>query len=161
MKKFFLSIATFVCALSFMLNTNVIFSNAAESPNEQLIKTQIAPINDLYYVETSIYKSNDSIAVYATNTISPHGVCTIKNASGNTVATFTLYCSFTYNGTTATCTSATYSTNVYSSYFSFTHASAAKGSSIATGMYTIKCTLPPNSFSDSITIKCDKNGNIS
>lgn len=162
MKKNFLCIVTFVCALFFMLNTNVVSSNAAEPANERLVRTQITPINELYYAETRIYEQRDALAVYAASqTVSPYGVCDITDGAGNLVARYTLYCTFTYNGTTSSCTSATYSTNVYSSFFSFTSASAAKGSCIATGMYTVKCSFPSYSFSDSITIKCDKNGVIS
>lgn len=86
-------------------------------------------------------------------------------ASDNTkLFSLTVHGVFTYNGSTASCTSSSFAYNVYDSSWSFKSATASKSGATATasgtfvkkvlGITTMTKTLTP-------TLTCDKDGNLS
>lgn len=95
--------------------------------------------------------------------------------SGSTVYTYidrngaaqwkaTLTATFTYNGTTSSCTGASCSVTVYeSSWYEITN-SASKSGSTATANITMGCKvlgITVSKTSCTITLSCDENGNLS
>ena len=71
--------------------------------------------------------------------------------------------SFTYNGSTASCTSVSKSTTIYDSAWKCTAASCSKSGATATGNFTFKnymLGIPVNTINKTLTLTCDKNGNI-
>ena len=75
----------------------------------------------------------------------------------------TLTASFSYNGSTASCTSASASYTIYKDSWSNTLSTASKSGATATGNFTFKhyvlgiCTKTVNK---TLTLTCDKNGNV-
>ena len=75
----------------------------------------------------------------------------------------TLTASFTYNGSTASCTSASASYTIYKDSWSNTLSTASKSGATATGNFTFKhyvlgiCTKTVNK---TLTLTCDKNGKV-
>lgn len=87
-----------------------------------------------------------------------------KNSSGATAWTFTVNGTFTYNGSTSNCTKATDSYNVSISGWSCSSASSNTGGNKAIGTvkmnyYSIGVLL--QTITETVTISCDANGNIS
>lgn len=89
----------------------------------------------------------------------------IKDSSGDIVASFTLKASFTYDTSgSATCDSATYTTAVYKSGWSFTKAKAYRSGNTAYGEFTAVYKIlgiTTKTIEDSITLSCDRLGNLS
>ncbi len=76
-----------------------------------------------------------------------------------------LTASYTYNGTSATCTSTSTSYTIYvTSMWDFGSKSSSKSGNTATGNFVMLLNLIGSStleFSRTITLTCDKNGNLS
>jgi len=86
------------------------------------------------------------------------------NTSGEKQWTMVLKGSFTYNGTTATCTSASVTYTIYNSNWHHKSHSAWASGNTANGTLTMEKWLfltPVLIVSKSLTITCDANGNIS
>ncbi len=118
---------------------------------------------DYTIVETTTVYQNSSNA-RATKSVTANRTARVVNYAGTTVASFTLTATFTYNGKSATCTSTSCSKYVSSSAWGFTTASAGKSGAAAVGYYTVVHYVngkQESSTSGSVTLKCDKNGNIS
>lgn len=86
------------------------------------------------------------------------------NSSGNRLWSATVVGSFTYNGSTSSCTSASCSTTIYNGNWSEQSCSAYPSGNTATGnvtmirkvLFIVLETVPVT-----ITLTCDKNGNLS
>ena len=85
---------------------------------------------------------------------------TIKNKAGKTLASYTLSATFTYNGRTSSCTKTNYSTSTSNNAWYFSSATARKKDYIATGNFTLNKKKSTVKHTSTITISCDKNGNI-
>lgn len=154
---------------SFCLIFNSSIITEAKSP-DVLSSTHTEYINDNLYaeVEVSIIKKNNietfsdenphflSRATTKQKTVSK--TCTLKNNAGATVATYKLTGTFTYNGSSSTCTNATYSTSVTNSAYSFTSKSAKRSANTAIGTFTLSSSI--QKISKTLTIKCSANGTI-
>lgn len=132
---------------------------------------------DFSQAEQVVYFEDGSFMVTVVNVVGEQGN---SRASGNTrtgnkttvyynsdgikLFSLTVYGVFTYNGTTATCTSSSFTYEVFDSSWSFKSATASKSGASATatgtfvkkvlGITTMTRTLTP-------TLTCDKNGNLS
>jgi len=89
---------------------------------------------------------------------------TAKNSSGQVQWKFTVKGSFTYTGSSATCTSSSYTSSISNSEWSLKSASASKSGNkaTATGTYIRKLlgiTVDTKTVAPSLS--CDKNGNLS
>ncbi|MBQ7460115.1 MAG: hypothetical protein IJS72_01965 [Oscillospiraceae bacterium] len=70
---------------------------------------------------------------------------------------------FTYNGTTAVCTSSSLSFTIYDSAWSVSSSNATKSGATAIGTFTMAkkiLGITVSTVSDSLTLTCDPNGNI-
>jgi hypothetical protein len=70
---------------------------------------------------------------------------------------------FTYNGTTSSCTSVSKSTTIYKSSWKCTASSCSKSGATATGNFTFKryvTLIPVQTVNKTLSLTCDKNGNI-
>ncbi len=75
----------------------------------------------------------------------------------------TLTASFTYNGSTASCTSASASYVIYDNSWHNTQSTASKSGATATGNFTFKhyvLGIPTKTINKTLTLTCDRNGNI-
>ncbi|MBR6313329.1 MAG: hypothetical protein IKR49_01660 [Clostridia bacterium] len=85
------------------------------------------------------------------------------NADGSLAWKASITASFTYNGTTASCTSVSKSTTIYNSAWKCTASSCSKSGATATGSFTFKYYLlgvPVKTINKTLTLTCDPNGNI-
>lgn len=150
------------------LSMILLFSSATtiEAASYSSSVSSISSIEDLgngYYGITTI--EYPEVSTYASGSKTGSKTYNIKNSNGTTVATFKLTASFTYSSSgTVTCKSATYSTSINKSDWSFSQASASKSGKTAYGNFTAICKvlgITSNTISKTITLTCDKSGNLS
>ena len=87
-----------------------------------------------------------------------------RDASGALEWKATLTASFTYNGTSATCTSASCSVSIYNSSWYTISYSAVRSGNTATAYLKMGYSAlgsTPITYSYTITLSCDANGNLS
>ena len=85
------------------------------------------------------------------------------NADGSIAWKASITATFSYNGTTASCTDVTKSTVIYNSAWKCTAASCSKSGATATGNFTFKryvLLVPVQTINKTLTLTCDANGNI-
>lgn len=85
------------------------------------------------------------------------------NDSNNLEWTASLTGTFSYNGTTASCTNVSKSTTIYASAWKCTSSSCSRSGATATGNFTFKkytLGIPTQTINETISMTCDKNGNI-
>lgn len=125
------------------------------------VQTEVEDLgNGLYGITTIEVPSGNARALKnATKTY------TLKTESGSVVASFKLTASFTYPTITgATCTSVSHSTTISDSKWSFSEKSSSKSGNTATGSFTANLKsfgITVQTISRTITLTCDKYGNIS
>lgn len=113
-----------------------------------------------YYYEISISVTN-SVARSA-----KEGSKTIycKNSAGKTMWTLTVKGTFTYNGSTSSCTSASASTSITDATWKITNKSSSKSGNTAKATATAICYLngnPINSATKTVSLKCSASGKLS
>ena len=77
--------------------------------------------------------------------------------------TIQLTATFTYNGTTATCTSATPGHTIYNTSWQVTKETASRSGATATGEFTIKkyvLGIPVKTVNKTLTLTCTPNGTV-
>ena len=137
---------------------------SAALPKEMAAEPEIIYEDEDIIVEcqTIVYESDAMIQPFATKkTISAAKVAKIKNGLGTLLATYTLSGTFTFDGTSSTCTAASYSSSIAESYCSFSSRSASKSGNKAYGSYTLYNSSSGKSYSGSLTITCSKSGTVS
>lgn len=156
MKKIYTLIACLI--ITIMFSPTIAQANVKESATN--IEQEIIYVDGQYTITITTIIEHENLSVFATTSSkNVSKVYKIENIFGSTVATYTLYGKFTYDGTTATCTNATYSTSTDSSLWSFESATAYKSGAKAIGSFTAKTFL--QTVSDTISISCSKTGVIS
>lgn len=85
----------------------------------------------------------------------------IKNANGTKIAIFKLSATFAYDGSSSSCTNVSHQTTIINTDWEFLIAHSFKNGSTAYGSYTLRNTVTKQTVSNSLSISCDKNGNIS
>lgn len=133
--------------------------------NSNILSTEIIYLTDDLYFEIYLTEESSSSSTYATTqTKSASKTYNLKNSDGDVLAKFKLTATFSYNGSASSCTSVSHSTTIYDDAWEFKSASSSKSGKVATGNFTLKkyvlfiCT---QTVTDSITITCDANGNLS
>lgn len=156
--------------ISLVLSTILLFSVInttafAISPSSETEVTEnIIQYEDGYYavIEYDEVKavSTMSTVEYVTHT----ATYSLRDSSSTLILTFTLTAKFKVNkGISVTCTSATYSSNVYVSGWSIVSPSASYSGATATATATAKkkvLGITTKSVPISVSLTCDKNGNI-
>ncbi len=121
-------------------------------------------IADEYYAVISIEEETVSNTTRAASTKTGRKTYTIYNSDSKVAAQFVLTGTYTYNGSTSTCTGASYSTSVYDDNWKFTNASTSKLGAVASGQFTAKrysLSVTTQTISKTITLTCDAKGNLS
>ncbi len=156
MKKIFILLLTILLS-----SQNILTTTAATAASS----SDIIYVSDDLYVEVTLEEEFPTIVTFSTSTSKTYSkTATLKNGDNETVAKFKLTATFTYDGSTSTCTNVSHSATIYDDSYEFTSTSSSKSGATATGKYTIKkyiLFINTQTVSDTITIKCDKNGNIS
>lgn len=157
MKKFqrFFTLALALCLSAMAL---IIPSAAADGDNT----TQIIRLEDGSYVIITIEcdQPQGEIAPFASR-YPKEGSKNYSsyNSSDELVWTFHVHGTFTYDGTTATATAATYSYTIYDSSWSFVKGSSSYSGATATATGSFKKLLIPNSVT--LTLTCSPTGVLS
>lgn len=144
--------------LTLLLTAAPMTAFAAEAPVQQI--TAVYNTNGLI-IQTTVTVYNTPIQTRAVQSTSASKKVDIKNSTGKMLATFTLHGTFKYDGKNATCTSASYSTSISDSTWSFTSARAWASANKAYGSYKLSCSANGQTVSDQVTITCSPTGKIS
>lgn len=117
------------------------------------------------YIETVITDDNlnSSISLYATNTITKTKTTYFKSSSGAVLWSVAIKATFSYNGSTSTCTSCSHSTTSPGASWFIKTSSHSKSGNTATAKATATHTTSAGSadYTRSVTIKCSPTGVVS
>lgn len=134
-----------------------------------ILPTNINALEENYnttYYENGYYYE---ISISVTNSVarsSKEGSKTIycKNSAGKTMWSLTVKGTFTYNGSTSSCTSASASTSIIDATWKITNKSSSKSGNTAKATATAICYLngnPINSATKTVSLKCSASGKLS
>ena len=140
-----------------------------------LVLMLIIPTNNIHALEenynTTYYENGYyyEISITVTNSVArsaKEGSKTIycKNSSGKTLWSITVNGTFTYNGSTSSCTSASVSTSVVDGSWKIASKFSSKSGNTAKATATAHCYLNGNIINrqtKTITLKCSANGKLS
>ena len=133
----------------------------ADNTEEQLI--EYYPDGSYYIVTISSHTSFTSfLQTRGTKTETKNG--SHYNSNGSIAWKASITATFTYNGTSASCTDVSKSTTIYDSAWKCTSSSCSKSGATATGNFTFKryvLLVPVQTVNKTLTLTCDKNGNVS
>lgn len=148
--------------LTLLLTAAPMTASAAVAP--------VAPVQQIttgtYYIDDLVIKVvltayDVSIQPRAVQNTSASKKVDIQSSTGKLLASFTLYGTFSYDGKSAICTNARYSTAIFDSTWSFTSARAWASANKAYGSYKLSCSANGQTVSDQVTITCSPTGKIS
>lgn len=153
MKKLFSLIA--VITILFTMSSVAFATNDASDSIEYF--------SDGSYIIITLNTEN-SISTYATNTKTGTKDATYYDSDGNILWKATLRATFTYTGSSATCTNAEVVYSTYNTAWKNTSKSATKSGNTATGNVTFKryvLGIPVETIDKTITMTCSASGVIS
>lgn len=117
-----------------------------------------------YYIEEVIEVVETNTNTRATSTKTAKKTSYFKNSSGTNLWSVTVTGTFTYNGSTSSCTSATVSAASYNNNWKISTKSSSKSGNTASATATAKYYLDGSLISthkNTVKLTCDKNGNLS
>jgi len=147
-----------VLSLIATLIGSVIFCLPASAEENLTTETSIVYLDNGDYIETSITYF-ETISRAATQSGSK--TRSYKNSAGEVMWSVTVYGTFTYNGTTSTCTSASHSTTAPGSYWSIKSASSRKSGYSAIADATATYAPTSTDYSMNVTLFCSPYGILS
>lgn len=134
--------------------------NATEYPNANGKEENIVYLADGCYMITVITEDNVRASMlYATKNKSGSKTSTVYSAAGETLYSLTVHGTFSYNGSSATAVSSSYSYTDESPLWSLSGASSYCSGATATVSGTFKSSLQSKTLSVSLT--CSANGTLS
>lgn len=130
------------------------YASAVSEANEATYATSTTYFEDGSYIITTI--SEESFVTRAASTKSGKKTTTFYNSDNVAQWSATLKGTFTYNGSSATCTASSITHKIYSSNWKTASASATKSGNKATGKATAKRYLivPVQTVEKTITLTC-------
>jgi hypothetical protein len=138
-------------------------SSPAFADSGENLTTEYLP--DGSYYETIIETSSPSFSLFATSsTKSGSKTVNYKNSSGTVLWYVKVSGSFTYNGSTSSCTSSTVTAASQSSYWTISGKSASKSGNVATASATAKRysgSIVVQTVNETIHLTCSANGTLS
>lgn len=156
-------ITTLLISVLFISTVFCIPAHAAvASENTQ---TTIELLENGDYIETVISYVTDKgfdYSTYATQTKTGKKTSSYRNSSGTVLWSVSVTGTFSYNGSTATCTSKSHSATSYSSNWSIKSVSSTKSGNSATANAVTTCrgATGTTDYSMSVTLKCSANGTL-
>lgn len=155
--KTFKKVSVFILTLIFCIS--VPFGAMAQSA--QTVDTEIEYYEDGSYLVTQI---ESGISLFASGSKTVTKYSSYYNSDSEIQWTLYLKASFTYTGSSATCTSASPSYKIYDSAWKVTKAEVSRSGRTATGDYVVKkywLGIITKTIPVKIIATCDNNGNIS
>lgn len=150
-----------IISLFCIFNIAPLTVDAAESSSTVTIEM----LENGYYYETII---DESIATpifrATTQTITRTKTTNLKNSSGTTLWSVSIKATFSFDGTTATCTSCTPSAKSYNSAWTIQSIKSSKSGNSATATVVARYTGPfgiTEDYTKKVTITCNANGEVS
>ncbi len=140
-----------VLMLVFFLFSALPMAGAAEAVSEERIE-----LGDGYYLIAETFQSGTR----ASKSVSGSKPYTCYDSAGTALWKVTLYGTFTYTGSSATCTASSISTTIYDSSWSTGSKSASKSGNKATGSATMKKSTV-KSVPVSLSLSCSASGSLS
>ena len=140
-----------VLMLVFFLFSVLPMAGAAEAVSEERIE-----LGDGYYLIAETFQSG----ARASKSVSGSKPYTCYDSAGTALWKVTLYGTFTYTGSSATCTASSISTAIYDSSWSTGSKSASKSGNKATGSATMKKSTV-KSVPVSLSLSCSASGSLS
>ena len=140
-----------VLMLVFILFSALPMAGAAEAVSEERIE-----LGDGYYLIAETFQSG----ARASKSVSGSKPYTCYDSAGTALWKVTLYGTFTYTGSSATCTASSISTTIYDSSWSTGSKSASKSGNKATGSATMKKSTV-KSVPVSLSLSCSASGSLS
>lgn len=127
---------------------------SAAEPADQLLSRSIEYLDNGDYIITEVYKS----AAQLFSGTNGYKTSTYTHANGSNIFSVTVNGTFTYNGSTSSANSASASVNIYASNASFVNKNAYTSGATAYGTGTVR--YGGVNISRSVSLTCDKNGNL-
>ena len=140
-----------VLMLVFFLFSALPMAVPAEAVSEERIE-----LGDGYYLIAETFQSG----ARASKSVSGSKPYTCYDSAGTALWKVTLYGTFTYTGSSATCTASSISTTIYNSSWSTGSKSASKSGNKATGSATMKKSTV-KSVPVSLSLSCSASGSLS
>ena len=140
-----------VLMLVFFLFSALPMAGAAEAVSEERIE-----LGDGYYLIAETFQSG----ARASKSVSGSKPYTCYDSAGTALWKVTLYGTFTYTGSSATCPASSISTTIYDSSWSTGSKSASKSGNKATGSATLKKSTV-KSVPVSLSLSCSASGSLS
>ncbi len=143
------------CAMLILIS----FPITALANDETAISSYVEYLDDGSYIVTENETRN--ISVMATSTKSHVKTSTYYNADNEKLWSITLTGTFTYTGSSATCTKSTATYTIYNSRWKVTSAVASKSGRKAVGDFTAKLYtlgIPVKTVTRTLTISCSNTG---
>lgn len=139
---------------------SVIFCLPVNADGNIKTDTSIVYLDNGDYIETFItyFETNSRVATKSGSKTSSY-----KNSAGEVMWSVTVYGTFTYNGTTSSCTSASHSATAPGANWSIKSVSSRKSgySAIADAIATYKTTASSKDYSMNVTLFCSPYGILS
>lgn len=125
--------------------------------------TAIEVLENGDYIETVITYEDSESSARATQTKSGKKTASYKNSSGTVLWSVSITATFSYTGSTATCTSKSHSATSYASSWSIKSVSSTKSGNSATAkaVATYKDGSLSTDYTKSVTLTCSANGTLS
>ncbi len=159
MKRLFSLIFSF--ALVFILPFNVL---AITNSNESTIQTSVEYFDDGSYITTTITEEQSYYSTYATTTKNGSKTTTYTGSDDEVKWSATLHGTFTYTGSSSTCTSSSITYSSSDSDWRITSATSSKSGNKAIGDVTAKqyvLGIPLKTVNETITLTCSATGTLS
>lgn len=153
------------CITLLLTITLALYHPTAASAAVPTDATIVETFEDGSYIETVIEEATSaSSARSTTSTVSGKKTNTYRNSEGSALWSVTVTGTFTYNGSSATCTKSTVSATSYNSNWKISSSSASKSGA------TAKATVSAKRYADgtyirtmtqSVSLTCSQNGTLS
>lgn len=138
----------------------VVMCPATAFANEKIVTdSYVEYFEDGSYIVTELTES--TITTFAAKTVSSSKSSHFYESDNSKAWTVTLNATFSYTGSSATCTKATTSSTIYNSAWKVTSAVASKSGNKATGTFTVKkyvLGIPVKTVNKTLTITCSNTG---
>lgn len=145
------------------LSTLAASDSSIEPPIDLETVENIEYFSDGSYMITTI-ETVDGISLMSTSTITGSKSYHYYNSKDVEQWTATIIGTFSYNGSSATCTSSSTSYTIYNSNWKVTEATATKSGNKAIGKFTVKyyfLGIPTKTIEYTLTLSCSANGVLS
>ena len=156
-------IVAFLITMLLLFTTNINAFTVVIEPSENSI-SEIVYFDDGSYIETTLTIEESNISTLASNTISGSRKMIYKNSDGEAQWTAILKGTFTYTGSSATCTASSITYSISNDNWRITSATASKSGNKATGNIIAKyyfLFVPTKTVEAPIAITCSATGVLS